>query len=479
MIEHLPRVADYWEDPFYRDHFAPAEIAYCQLQETPALHFAARWCAKEALRKCDGAFLSTAMKDIEVVADETGAPFLVYHAGGGTRRLPHAVSLSHTRTPRLRWSSGSTHSRRFHPRETLPLSRRCPPLLPPRHRGSLYRSCWASSPWCGDRGAGADVLDRAMTLLIVIVNYRTTELTLDCLRSLQDEVGTVAGTRVVVTDNASGDDSVAHLEAAVSASGWGGWATIQALEQNGGFAAGNNAAIRPALVAADPPRYVLLLNPDTIVRPGAVRALVKFMEDRPDVGIAGSRLEEPDGTPQRSAFRFPSVLGELEGGLRLGPASRLLARWVSRPGGSRGARPDRLGCRGVHDHPQRGFRVGGPDGRRLFHVFRRGGLLPSSPPRRLALLVRSRGTRGAPGRAKLRGDQPQRSSAAQAELLVPARRRYFLNNHGRLATVLADLAWSLGHASYRLRRLVQRKPDTDPQWLLWDFIRFNFLLAQR
>ena len=45
--------------------------------------------------------------------------------------------------------------------------------------------------------------------------------------------------------------------------------------------------------------------------------------------------------------------------------------------------------------------------------------------------------------------------------------------------MLADLAWSLGHASYRLRRLVQRKPDTDPQWLLWDFIRFNFLLAER
>ena len=125
------------------------------------------------------------------------------------------------------------------------------------------------------------------------------------------------------------------------------------------------------------------------------------------------------------------------------------------------------------------FESSRPDGRRLFHVFRRGGLLPPSPPRRLALLVRSRGTRGALGRPKLRSDQPQRSSAAQAELLVRARRRYFLNNHGPLATVLADLAWSLGHASYRLRRLVQRKPDTDPQWLLWDFIRFNFLLAQR
>ena len=48
-----------------------------------------------------------------------------------------------------------------------------------------------------------------------------------------------------------------------------------------------------------------------------------------------------------------------------------------------------------------------------------------------------------------------------------------------VATFLADLAWSLGHASYRLRRRVQRKPDTDPRWLLWDFIRFNFLLARR
>jgi phosphopantetheine--protein transferase-like protein len=96
LIDHLPRVDDCWEDPFYRDHFAPGEIAYCLLQETPSLHFTARWCAKEALKKCDGAFLATVPKDIEVVVDGAGAPHLVHHTGGGTRRLPHAVSLSHT-----------------------------------------------------------------------------------------------------------------------------------------------------------------------------------------------------------------------------------------------------------------------------------------------------------------------------------------------------------------------------------------------
>jgi N-acetylglucosaminyl-diphospho-decaprenol L-rhamnosyltransferase len=71
-----------------------------------------------------------------------------------------------------------------------------------------------------------------MNLLIVIVNYRTPGLTLDCLRSLQNEVNTVEGTRVVVTDNASGDDSVARLEAAVVANGWSDWATVQPMRRS-------------------------------------------------------------------------------------------------------------------------------------------------------------------------------------------------------------------------------------------------------
>lgn len=170
-----------------------------------------------------------------------------------------------------------------------------------------------------------------MQILIVIVNYRSTDLVLDCLRSLVDEVGKVSGTQVVVTDNASGDDAVARLETAVRESHWEQWVTIQPLEHNGGFAAGNNAAIRSALANEISPRYVVLLNPDTIIRTGAIQKLVDFMERRPEIGIVGSRLENPDGTPQHSAFRFPTVLSELEGGLRFGPASRLLARWAIAP----------------------------------------------------------------------------------------------------------------------------------------------------
>jgi holo-[acyl-carrier protein] synthase len=96
LIENLPHAADPWEDPFYRSVFAPPEIAYCLMQEAPALHFAARWCAKEALKKSDRALLAADLKDLEVVPDEAGAPYFVHHAGGTSRRLPHAVSLSHT-----------------------------------------------------------------------------------------------------------------------------------------------------------------------------------------------------------------------------------------------------------------------------------------------------------------------------------------------------------------------------------------------
>jgi phosphopantetheine--protein transferase-like protein len=137
LIDQLPRVADCWEDPFYRDHFAPAEIAYCQLQETPALHFAARWCAKEALKKCDGAFLPTAMKDIEVVADGKGSPFLVHHADSGTRRLPHAVSLSHTMHAAVAVVVRIDALAAVPIAVDLPTPPALPSPVPSRHRGSF------------------------------------------------------------------------------------------------------------------------------------------------------------------------------------------------------------------------------------------------------------------------------------------------------------------------------------------------------
>src|SRR6266480_1036527 len=167
-----------------------------------------------------------------------------------------------------------------------------------------------------------------MKLLVVIVNYRTADLTIDCLQSLDHEIKTVPGeTRVIVTDNASGDGSAEKIRAAIDQHNWT-WATLMPLEKNGGFAYGNNAAIAPALKAEHPPQYVYLLNPDTIVLPDALRELVRFLDANPAVGIAGGRAVNPDWTVRNSAFRFHTVLSELEGSIRLGVVSKLLCRHV-------------------------------------------------------------------------------------------------------------------------------------------------------
>ena len=54
-VDAMPVTDDYWEHEFYKESFSKDEIAYCLLQENPRMHFAARWCAKEALVKCDPA----------------------------------------------------------------------------------------------------------------------------------------------------------------------------------------------------------------------------------------------------------------------------------------------------------------------------------------------------------------------------------------------------------------------------------------
>ena len=149
--------------------------------------------------------------------------------------------------------------------------------------------------------------ERGCRLLVVIVNYKSADLAIDCLASLEPELAKVPGARVSLVENASGESEI--LAKGLDDRGWRGWVSLEEAGRNGGFAAGNNVAIVPALASDNPPRYVLLLNPDTVVRPRGVQELLDFMDAHPEVGIAGSRLENPDGSPQRSAFRFPSVLG--------------------------------------------------------------------------------------------------------------------------------------------------------------------------
>lgn len=311
----------------------------------------------------------------------------------------------------------------------------------------------------------------ATRLLIVIVNYRTPELTIDCLRSLSDEVCAMSGVHVVVTDNSSGDQSVAMIGEAIAQEGWANWVTLTPLEKNGGFAYGNNAAIRPALQSANPPTYVLLLNPDTVIRPNAIQTLVQFMDQHPQVGIAGSRLEDPDGTPQCSAFRFHTLLSEIDSGLRLGLISRLLNHWVVAPAVSDVACPTDWVAGASMIIRREIFEAVGLMDEEYFMYYeemdfclqaqRAGWPCWYVPESHVVHLVgQSSGV-----------TDTKRPPKRRPQYWFDSRRRYFLKNHGPAYTALTDLVWAISFGLWRIRRALQGKPDSDPPQLLHDFLR--------
>ena len=112
----------------------------------------------------------------------------------------------------------------------------------------------------------------------------------------------------MVVDNDSGDCSAEKLNSAIEREDWSSWADVMPLDRNGGFANGNNAGIRAALASPDHVDYVMLLNPDTVARDGAVKALVDFMEEHSRAGIVGSLLENAEDGVECSAHRIHSPL---------------------------------------------------------------------------------------------------------------------------------------------------------------------------
>ncbi len=135
----------------------------------------------------------------------------------------------------------------------------------------------------------------------IIVSYNTRELLRRCLRSLAAATVTDGlAIEAIVVDNASGDGSAAMVAQEFP------WAVLVANQRNLGFAAASNLGLARA-----GGRYPILLNPDTEVRPGALRALVDFADAHPRAAAVGPALVYGDGSPQHSCFRFPTLLMQL------------------------------------------------------------------------------------------------------------------------------------------------------------------------
>jgi GT2 family glycosyltransferase len=155
----------------------------------------------------------------------------------------------------------------------------------------------------------------------VVLNYRTPDLVVDCVESVLRALDPTRDIALVV-DNASGDGSAEKIRRVLVERGWTGRVRLVEAAENAGFAAGNNVGIR----AVDAEAY-LLLNSDTLVRPGAVETLFAALDADPELGLVSPRLEWPDGTPQVSCFRLHSPWSELIAGSGTGPIRSLLARW--------------------------------------------------------------------------------------------------------------------------------------------------------
>ena len=84
-----------------------------------------------------------------------------------------------------------------------------------------------------------------MKLLVAISSYRATDLTIDCLRSLNEEIRRVPGTKVAVCENGTGGDAADRLRRAIEENGWNSWVDLMAVYPNRGFTGGTNALIRP------------------------------------------------------------------------------------------------------------------------------------------------------------------------------------------------------------------------------------------
>lgn len=159
-----------------------------------------------------------------------------------------------------------------------------------------------------------------ITLSICIVTYRARDYLRGCLESIAGNPPS-RPYELIVVDNNSQDGTVEMLQQE--------FPQVRLIQTPGnqGFSRPMNMALRAARGA-----YLLPLNPDTLVQPGALDTLVEFLETHPEVGICGPKVLNPDGTLQkpcrRSEARPWDVIAYFSGLARLFPKSRLFGGYL-------------------------------------------------------------------------------------------------------------------------------------------------------
>lgn len=296
----------------------------------------------------------------------------------------------------------------------------------------------------------------------VIVNFKTPELTVECLHALAGERADIPGLRAIVVDNASGDGSVEKLQSAILEPALAGWIEFIPLDLNGGFGWGNNQAMLHLMQSSRPPEFIHLLNPDAVIEPGAVAKLLALLQSRPRVAAAGSQLLETDGRLAGSAFRFPTIAREFLRGSNTAALGRLLgiaetvvdsdaavsAEWVT--GASVMFRAEALREAGLFDD---GFFLYFEEIELMWRLRQSGWDIWYEPASRVCH-IGGAATGIASGGSAVRAPRP--------DYWFQSRRRLFALLYGPGKARLAGMAWLLGNLFWRLRRAIgSGNPDRD------------------
>ena len=289
-------------------------------------------------------------------------------------------------------------------------------------------------------------------LVIIILNYKTPELVVDCLNSLENQIE--PGIEVVIVDNDSNDGSAERISGQITLNNWGSWSRVLCSPVNGGFAAGNNFALKT--INAD---AYILLNSDTIVLPGAISELLRAMEENPKAGLIGPAMDGQDGKLDTSTFRFIRPITEFIRSAQTGPITKLLHRYdIPFPSNESVTEPEWIGFACVLIRREvieqvgfldEGFFMYYEDVDFCHRVRKAGWTILYWPQAKIIHLLG--------GSSKITSKDTILKRAPR--YYYEARSRYFAKHYGKIGLWLANFAWMFGrHISFSREKLFNKQP---------------------
>lgn len=304
-----------------------------------------------------------------------------------------------------------------------------------------------------------------LNLAVVIINYRTAGMVIDCIESLISEID-ISTTRIMLVDNYSNDGSNEMIDAWLGTnSDVDSIVTFIKSPINGGFSSGNNIGIN----AVDARNY-LLLNSDTLMRNGSIKQLLATAENNKSAGLITPRLEWPDTKPQVSCFNYISPISEFISVAKTNYISKLFTKYqvpipvsdkITSPSWSSFAcvliKREVIEDVGLMDD---GYFMYFEDTEYCFRARKAGWKIINEPKARVVHL------RG--------GSSPVKENTKLKKRLpryfYESRTRYFYQIYGRSGLALANLLWTAGRLISKFRQMLGRndKRVSDYQWLdIW------------